>query len=123
MRTSELAALEIERIITGADGILRTVALAPSVRFLTTNCDAYLGEVAARLPQLRGFVVADPDGHGALRRPASASGRRASPVSPGSGRRSTAPRFVVGEYTLHAGGGRLPAGGRLDRRTRATPAW
>ena len=62
LRTSGFAALEIERIITGADGILRTVALVPTIRHLTADCDAFLTKVAARLPQLRGFVVADPEG-------------------------------------------------------------
>lgn len=62
LRTSELAALEISRIVSGADGILKTLAIAPSVRHLAPDCDSVLAEVAARLPQLRGFLVADATG-------------------------------------------------------------
>jgi two-component sensor histidine kinase len=62
LRTSEIAALEMERIITGAQGILETLAFAPSVRFLGEDCNDYLEEIDARLPHLLGFAVADADG-------------------------------------------------------------
>ena len=62
LRTSQIAALEMERIISGAEGILQTVALAPAVKADGPRCDAYLTELAARLPQLRGFAVVDPKG-------------------------------------------------------------
>ncbi|MFO1208297.1 MAG: sensor histidine kinase [Amaricoccus sp.] len=61
--TSQIAALEMERIVTGAQGILETLAVAPTVRhFEAPACDDYLAEVAHRLPQLRGLAVADPAG-------------------------------------------------------------
>jgi two-component sensor histidine kinase len=62
LRTSQIAALEMERIITGAEGILETLALAPAVQAEGPPCEAYLAEVADRLPQLRGFAVIDPRG-------------------------------------------------------------
>ena len=60
VRTSQIAALEMERIVTDAQAILETLALAPSVRI--GICDDYLDEVSARLPHLRGFAVAYADG-------------------------------------------------------------
>ncbi|MFO1141966.1 MAG: sensor histidine kinase [Amaricoccus sp.] len=63
LRTSQIASLEMERIVTGAQGILETLAVAPTVRhFETPDCDDYLAEVSRRLPQLRGLAVADPTG-------------------------------------------------------------
>ncbi len=63
LRTSEIASLEMERIITGAQGILETLAYAPVVRELRSPvCDEYLSEIARRLPQLRGLAVADLQG-------------------------------------------------------------
>ncbi len=62
LRTSEIAALEMERIITGAEGVLETLALAPAVQAEGPQCDAYLATVAERLPQFRGFAVVDPRG-------------------------------------------------------------
>ena len=63
LRTSQIAALEMERIVTGAQGILETLAVAPTVRhFEAPACDDYLAEVSRRLPQLRGLAVADPAG-------------------------------------------------------------
>ena len=101
LRTSELAALEIERIITGADGVLRTIALVPSIRHRTADCDVFLAEArrpAAAAPRLRrrrpegtvrcasGFSFG-PDGVAGQSwlRPALASAS-----------------FVVGEYTRSA---------------------
>jgi two-component sensor histidine kinase len=63
VRTSQLAALEMERIATGAQGILQTLAVAPAVRAAdSAACARYLQAVADRLPQLAGLAVADPDG-------------------------------------------------------------
>lgn len=62
-RTSQVASLEIERIITGAQGILQAVALSPALAGNdTAACTAYLDAVSANLPQFRGFDVIDPDG-------------------------------------------------------------
>ena len=63
VRASQLAALEMERIVTGARGILETLTFAPAVRdFESKACNDYLAEVAPRLPQFDGLAVADLDG-------------------------------------------------------------
>ncbi len=63
LRTSQFAALEMERIVSGAEGVLQTLAYAPVVRTMQSPaCDDYLAEVSRRLPQLRGFAVADAAG-------------------------------------------------------------
>lgn len=61
-RTSQIAALEMERIVTGAQSVLESVALAPSVAALDVDCDRYLAAVAERIEYLHGFAVADADG-------------------------------------------------------------
>ena len=59
----DIAALEMERIVTGAEGVLQTLALAPPIRaFEAPACSAYLAEVVNRLPQLSGLAVADREG-------------------------------------------------------------
>ena len=63
VRASQLAALEMERIVTGARGILETLTFAPAVRdFESKACSDYLAEVAPRLPQFDGLAIADLDG-------------------------------------------------------------
>jgi hypothetical protein len=96
VRTSQLAALEMERIVTGAQGVLQTLAIAPSVRI--GNCDDYLREAAARLPHLHGFVVADPDG--TVRCSAGmAFGPDGLAGAPWFAAWQGGDAFVVGEYT------------------------
>ncbi len=87
LRTSQIAALEMERIVTGTEGVLQTMALAPAVRaFEEPGCNGYIAEVAARLPQIRGFAVADAQGQ--VRCVTGLTfGRTVRPGSPGSRRR------------------------------------
>ena len=97
VRTSQMAALEMERIVTDAQGILETLALAPSVRI--GICDDYLDEVSARLPHLRGFAVAYADGTvrcstGLAFGPDGLAGEPWFAAS-----QAGAAAFVVGEYT------------------------
>ena len=63
LRTSQIVALEMERIVTGAEAVLETLAFAPPVRTLSPNCPEYLAEIVSKLPQLSGFAVADQQGH------------------------------------------------------------
>ena len=96
VRTSQLAALEMERIVTGAKGILEALAIAPSVR--VGNCNEYLGEAAARLPHLHGFAVADPGG--TVRCSAGmAFGPEGLAAAPWFAAWQGGDAFVVGEYT------------------------
>jgi two-component sensor histidine kinase len=62
VQTSQIVALEMERIVTGAGAVLETLVFAPAVRTFSPNCPAYLAEIVAKLPQLSGFAVADPQG-------------------------------------------------------------
>ncbi len=98
LRTSDLAALEVRRIITGANGILKTLAIAPPVKDLGPDCDGFLHEEAAQLPQLSGFLVADRSGRvlcaaGFDTGPEGVSGQSwFQPALEGDG-------FAIGEYT------------------------
>lgn len=63
LRASQIASLEIERIISGTQGILQAIALASEVTGGDrAACSAYLDALSAHLPQFRGFDVIAPDG-------------------------------------------------------------
>jgi len=63
LRASQIASLEVERIVTGAQGLLQAVALADSVTGRDpAACAAYLDSLASHLPQFRGFDVVAADG-------------------------------------------------------------
>lgn len=62
LRTSEIIALEMSRIISGAGAVLETLAVAPAVRTLAPSCPDYLAELTARLPNLAGIAVVETDG-------------------------------------------------------------
>ena len=62
-RTSQLASLEMERIVSGAEGVLRTLASAPFVRtFDTVGCSQYFTDVNAQLPQFTLLSALDASG-------------------------------------------------------------
>ena len=103
VRTSQLGALEMERIATGAQGILQTLAVAPVVATGDAEaCAGYLRAVLDRLPQLVGLLVAEPDG-----RVRCAEGLElpAGGVSGAGWFRdaSASGAFAVGTYTTRAG--------------------
>lgn len=62
LRMSELASLELERIVTGADSLLIAVANAPVVQANIEGCDAYMDRLGALLPQLSLINITDVDG-------------------------------------------------------------
>lgn len=62
LRTSEILALEMSRIVSGAGSVLETLAVAPAVRTLSPSCPAYLGELTSRLANLAGIAVYETDG-------------------------------------------------------------
>jgi two-component sensor histidine kinase len=104
IRTSEILALEIDRIVSGAGSVLETLAFAPAVRTLSPACPAYLGELVARLPQFSGFAVAETDGRVRCATSALADGRFA--VQPFFREAAGGIAVVVGGYT--SGQGRSP---------------
>lgn len=64
LRASQITSLEVERIVSGATGILQAVALSADVSDGdTSRCVAYLDGLASRLPQFRGFDVIAPSGN------------------------------------------------------------
>jgi two-component sensor histidine kinase len=103
-RTSQIVALEMERIVAGAESVLRTLAVTPAVG--RPDCSVYLARVDANLPQLAGFAVAGPDGVKAC-----ASGAIGDdPVRDQAWFTEALGRggFAVGTYTAGPGGVYLP---------------
>ena len=115
LRTSQIAALEIERIVRGTEAVLQTMALAPAVRsFGEPGCNGYIADVTERLPQIRGFAVADAQGQVRCVTGLSFGADGAA------GESWFEPAFrqenlVVGGYTKRVGRSGLPAGGTADR--------
>lgn len=63
LRTSQFAALEMERITSGAESVLRTLSFAPTlVSGNPAACTDYLRAITATLPQFGGFAMTAPDG-------------------------------------------------------------
>ena len=98
LRLSELAALEMERVLTGAGALMVAVANAPVVQDGDSGCKAYLNRLGVLLPQVTLINITDLGGNsicansedvGDLRPELSASVR----VELGSA------FFRVGEYT------------------------
>jgi two-component sensor histidine kinase len=63
LRNSQIVALEMQRIVSGAQAVLETLAFAPPVRSFSPDCPDYLAEIVAKLTQFSGFAVADAQGH------------------------------------------------------------
>ncbi|MBB5221587.1 two-component sensor histidine kinase [Amaricoccus macauensis] len=62
-RSSQITSLEVERIVSGTNGILQALALASDVvGGDVTACSDYLDSLTSRLPQFRGFDVVALDG-------------------------------------------------------------
>jgi two-component sensor histidine kinase len=62
LRSSELASLEIERILTGAAALMIAVANAPAVQSGTLECDGYMDRLGALLPQVSLINITDLEG-------------------------------------------------------------
>jgi hypothetical protein len=62
-RNGQLAALEIQRIISGFESVLITLSSAPSVRtFDPVNCASLLSSAGGRLPGVATLGVIDNEG-------------------------------------------------------------
>ncbi len=100
LRTGELAALEIQRILDGAEGILTAIAGAPVLRgFQPDACDQYLAEVKAGLPQLTAITALDLSGTVRCRSapPAVTTGYDKFPYFHAA---LATGGFVIGDYTI-----------------------
>lgn len=62
LRSSELASLEIERILTGAAALMIAVANAPMVQAGAPECEQYMDRLGALLPQVSLINVTDLEG-------------------------------------------------------------
>lgn len=63
VRAGQFGALELQRIVSGAENVLIALAASPAIQqFNGSDCTAYLRRVAARLPQFLGIAVADGQG-------------------------------------------------------------
>jgi C4-dicarboxylate-specific signal transduction histidine kinase len=62
-RNGQLAALEIQRIVSGFESVLITLSSAPSIRRMDpANCSALLSAASRRLPGVAALGVIDKDG-------------------------------------------------------------
>ncbi len=63
LRLSEIASLEMGRIIDGSRSVMVAMSAAPDLEAADgADCGALMWRVSVRLPQLRGFVLRDADG-------------------------------------------------------------
>jgi two-component sensor histidine kinase len=63
LRAAQLGALEMQRIVSGAENVLIALSAAPVIqRQDDGGCQAYLRRAGTRLPQFSGIVVADAHG-------------------------------------------------------------
>ena len=118
LRTSEVLALEMSRIVSGAGSVLETLAVAPAVRTLSPSCPAYLGELTSRLPNLAGLAVYETDGRLRCATAAFASADLGSAAffREAAERPGPRPGLVVGGYTAASDGHppMLPIALRID---------
>lgn len=64
LRTGQLAALEINRVLIGIEGILNAIAHVPAVLdFTRSECDGYLVALKSDLPQVTSIAVLDLQGN------------------------------------------------------------
>lgn len=64
LANSRVASLEVERIVTGTQGVLEAIASASDITGDDPEaCSAYLNSLSRQLPQFLGFDVIAPDGH------------------------------------------------------------
>lgn len=62
LRISEMAALEVDRIVTGAAALMVAAANAPVVQNGADDCRQYLGRLVTLLPQVLTINITDLDG-------------------------------------------------------------
>lgn len=62
LRTSEIVALEMQRIVSGTEGVLASLGSALEGLGVGADCASYLHTVAEALPQYGGFAITDAGG-------------------------------------------------------------
>ncbi len=101
LRTAEQAALEIERLTSGADGILHAIAAAPVVQaFDAEGCGDFLARLKPDLPQFTRLALLDLDGVAICGSDPSIRGLDLSDRPYFDEALANGGRLVVGEYTV-----------------------
>ena len=97
LQIGNLATLEMQRIFSGAEGLLSAVAASRIVRAREREqCAAYLDDIALRSNQLLGLSAVEP--HGESRCPSTSS------FAPPAVTTSDAQPFIVGEFSRTSDG-------------------
>jgi two-component sensor histidine kinase len=106
LRFGELAALELDGIMSGAEGLLRAVARAPVVRtFDAEPCRAYLADVQSQSPHLTAISAIDREGNVRCRTERTAGGGNVAD-RPYFREAIETGQFVIGEYLVSRFSGR-----------------
>jgi hypothetical protein len=101
LATARQAALELERLTSGADGILHTVAAAPAVQRLEAQgCTDLLVRLKPYLPQFTRLAVLDMEGRPICGSDPTVQGHDFSDRSYFTQALSNDGRLVVGDYTV-----------------------
>lgn len=109
LRMSELAALEMERILTGAGALMVAVANAPVVQIGGAECRGYMERLAALLPQVLVINIVDLEGTSICANSTDPDDLR--PAESASVREALQREFFrVGEYTQTSRGPALLLG-------------
>jgi two-component sensor histidine kinase len=114
LRTSEIIALEMNRIVSGTGSVLETLAAAPAVRNPSPSCPEYLDELVSRLRNLSGLAVVETDGR--IRCATAAFALADFAAQPFFREATKRGSLVVGGYTRGPNGGpsMLPVALRVD---------
>ena len=106
LRFGHLASLEMQGIVSGAEGLLRAVARVPAVRsFDAEPCGLYLADIRHQSPQLGAITVLDRTGSVQCRSAPGGIGQRLDDRSYFRQALESG-GFVVGEYTTSRISGR-----------------
>jgi two-component sensor histidine kinase len=105
--SAQQAAIEIQRLVTGAENVLKAVAAAPAVKALdTARCASYLNELKTQIPELSVIVVLDLNGVSQCRSDQAATGLNSSDRSYFRDALAAPGKLVIGEYTISRATGR-----------------
>lgn len=100
LATAMQATLELERLTSGAEGLLQAVAAAPVVQAMEPEaCSAYLAALEPRLPEYIRIVVLDPEGRPVCRSEAAPPSVRVEDRPYFQEAAAEPGRIVVGGYT------------------------
>lgn len=98
---AQQAALEIERLVTGAENVLKAVVAAPAILDLdATRCAQYLADLKRQIPELHVIVLFDANGRSLCRSDGSERMTTIDDRPYFRGALAEPGKLSVGEYTL-----------------------